>query len=283
MIPKPGKTPLRLLKSFSRLFGVKVYGKLELVNPTGSHKDRESWEVLRDVKAKGFKSVGCASTGNAAISLAAYAFMAGIECHIYVSESINPDKLALIEAFHPKIHIVKGGYGEAIERCNRDAESIGFYNANPGVCYAKIVGNSHIGAEIASRLKPKYVICPTNNGTHIVGVWTGLRDTGVKPVMVAATAEETRVADSIAGFHRLEGERLRNTLQESSGFAVDVSDAEIEEALKLLVRKEGIIAEPASAASLAALKHIPLEPGDVVCCTITGLGLKFPRILKLVL
>jgi len=68
-IPRPRNTPLKFLRTFSKAHNARIYGKLELFNPTGSHKDRESWEVLRDMKNKGFDAVGCASTGNAAISL----------------------------------------------------------------------------------------------------------------------------------------------------------------------------------------------------------------------
>jgi len=280
---KPENSPLKKLEYFSKLFKIEVYGKLELFNPTGSHKDRESYEVLKDAEAKGFNAVGCASTGNAAISLAAYSFMKNLKCHIYVSEKVNPEKLNLIEMFHPEIHVVKGNYEDAIRKSNEEMRIMGIYNANPGKCKAKIIGNMKIGFEIAEKIKPTYVICPTNNGTHISGVWLGLKSAGLKPVMIAAVAKETKVADSIAGFHKLEGKILKETLKESEGFIVNVSDEEIIETLRLLVKKEGIIAEPASAAPLATLNRIELNPGDIVCCTITGLGLRLPKTMKRVL
>lgn len=60
---------------------------------------------------------------------------------------------------------------------------------------------------------------------------------------------------------------------------IDLTDQEIREATALLL-KEGVIAEPASAASIAALNHIDLEKKDVVCCTITGSGMKFPKTMQ---
>lgn len=96
-----GNTPCIELATASALCGYRVFGKLETHNPTGSHKDRESLEVIRDATGQGFNEVGCASTGNAAISLAALSRMAHLTCHIYVSRRIAPDKLSLIRAFPP--------------------------------------------------------------------------------------------------------------------------------------------------------------------------------------
>jgi len=273
------KTPLIKFKEIGKGLKVDVYGKIETVNPTGSHKDRESLQVISEVRKCGYRGVGCASTGNAAISLAAYSYMNGVPCHIYVSERISRERLALIKTFLPVIKRVKGGYAEAIELSNEEMEKSGIYNANPGKCQAKIVGNSFIGKEIAGEIKPDFVICPTNNGTHLIGVWEGLKETGLKPRMVAAVAEETKIADSIHGFHKLEEPKLSAALRESNGPIIKVTDHEIGEATALLL-KEGIIAEPASAASVAAINHINFEKKDVICCTITGSGMKFPKTMR---
>jgi len=264
----------------SKLMNVNIYGKIETGNPTGSHKDRETFEIICDVKRKGFGAVGCASTGNAAISLAAYSKMVGIKCHIYISKTISQERLNLIRMFAPEIHLVEGGYEEAIKKSNIEMEEKGIYNANPGRCRLKILGDSYIGKEIAEELNPDFVIIPTNNGTLFCGVWEGFKDSKIKPRMVAATARNTRIADSIKGFHRLEGSTFSNALKESNGIVVNVTDDEIKEANRLLF-KEGIIAEPASAASIAAIKKLKLfNLDDVICCVITGSGMKFPLLFQ---
>jgi threonine synthase len=259
-----------------------VFGKLETVNPTGSHKDRESVEILKDALAKGFDEIGCASTGNAAISLSAFCRMALLKCHIYVSQNIWPEKLALIEAFRPVVHRVPGGYERAVEQSRSELEERGAYVANPGMCPAKIVGNSNIGAEIANALELGYVICPTNNGTHLAGVWKGLKASGKRPRMVAAVAGSTTIADSIEGFHRLEKLALDGAIRESNGLVANVTDEEIRNAWLLLLR-DGVIAEPAAAAGVAAASHLEAERGTRICCTITGSGLKFPRVIARIL
>jgi len=267
-------TPLIRFDEISKKMKTNVYGKIETGNPTGSHKDRETLEIISDVKRKGYGTVGCASTGNAAISLAAYSRMAGVTCHIYISETISQERMGLIQRFSPQVHVLKEDYGEAVKQSSLEMGEKGIYNANPGVCYSKIIGDSHIGEEMARELQPDFVVVPTNNGTLFAGVWSGLKASSVKPLMVAATAKNTEIAESIKGFHRFEEPAFSNALKESNGIVVDVTDAEIEEANWLLF-EEGVIAEPASAASIAAINQLEVSSKDTVCCLITGSGMKF--------
>jgi threonine synthase len=273
------ETPLLKLEGLSDELHLNVYAKIETVNQTGSHKDRESIKIVSDALSRGFSNIGCASTGNAAISVSAYSYAAGLQCEIYVSKNISLEKKALIEMFKPRLYIVDGDYDEAIESSNLDFEEKGIYNANPGHCEAKLLGNADIGKEIAEHIDPDFVICPTNNGTHLAGVWMGLRAAGKKPRMVAATAKNTEIADSIGGFHQLERNAFSNALAESNGIVTDVPDSEIIEALRMLY-KQGIVAEPASAASVAAIRHLNCDRDDTICCTVTGSGLKFPRLIE---
>jgi threonine synthase len=275
-----GNTPCIELAAASVYIGCRVYGKIETVNPTGSHKDRENLEVVRYAINNGFKDVGCASTGNAAISLAALSRMLGLTCHIYISSGIWPEKLSLIRAFRPVIHVIRGSYEEAIERSKKEMDKAGVYAANPGQCIAKIEGNRNIGREICREIAPDVIVCPTNNGTHFIGVWEGIRESHLNPMVIAATARSTKIADSIAGFHRYEGRRWNEAAKESKVQIVNVSDREIREGLAVLLR-DGIIAEPAAATGIAALTHIKtLNRQSVACCTITGNGLKFPRLMQ---
>jgi threonine synthase len=274
-----GKTPCRELAEVSALCGYRVFGKLETYNPTGSHKDRESLEVIKDAIAQGFNGVGCASTGNAAISLAALSRMANLTCHIYISTRIAPDKLSLIRAFHPMLHMVKGDYDAAVEKSREEMHAEGVYSANPGESLAKIEGDRNIGREISGSINPDVLVCPTNNGTHFIGVMQGLAENDLKPIAIAATARNTKIADSIRGFHKYEGVRWEDTAKLTKVRIVDADDAAITEALHMLFA-DGIIAEPAAATGIAALRKLKLPKDVTVCCTITGSGLKFPQLLQ---
>ena len=60
----------------------------------------------------------------------------------------------------------------------------------------------------------------------------------------------------------------------------EVTDEEIINAYRTMARTEGILAEPASAASVAGLykayKAGKIEEGSVIACVLTGNGLKDP-------
>lgn len=282
--PPEWNTPLVKLRNISRAHECNVYGKLEIVNPTGVHKDRESAVVLNDLRKKGFRSVVCASSGNAAISISAFAFMMNVEAHIFLGSSTPKEKIRLVEAFQPKIHYADGGYLKAVEALKKFVERNEVYNANAGYCEAKLIGNSYIGAEIARDLAPSIVICPTNNGTHFVGVGRGVLESRreVKPRMIAATAPDTRVAHSIKGLYGLEEPKITEIVEETKGEIVKVKDNAIIKAT-IDLAKQGIVVEPASAASVAALSQLELKKTDTVCCTITGSGLKYPSLIQGVL
>src|SRR5262249_51355378 len=69
---------------------------------------------------------------------------------------------------------------------------------------------------------------------------------------------------------------------ESGGAIESATDDEIIAAYKLLADSEGILAEPASAISVAGVikkqKKKMFRKGDVVVCTLTGHGLKDPDV-----
>jgi len=270
-------TPLVKLKNYEN-----IYIKLETVQPTGSHKDRESEKVLDDAISKGYREIGCTSTGNAAISLSAYALSAGLKCHIYIPNKISIEKLNLIKAFSPVLHKLDSNYSEAVKISNKIMKKNGIYNANAGSCEPRIEGNKSIGHELAE-LNPSVVLCPTNNGTHIIGVWQGLMEKGVKCKMIAAICKKTDIATSIAGFAKNEGKKLDECIIKSKGKIVNITDEEIKTAMKILAQNN-IYCEPASAASLAAAKKLKLENDkEKIICTITGSGIKYPKLIKKIL
>jgi threonine synthase len=267
-------TPLVQLDKISRKLDNFVFAKLESCNPTGSHKDRESRAMIKDILARNSSRVVVASTGNAAISLSALAPCEGIDVDVFLSRKIENERLRLISAFSPRIHLVLGGYDEAYRESEVFAEKEEVYNANPGRNKFKIIGDSEIGREIVKQLgmnSPDYIFVPSNNGTLIAGVWAGSKR--VRPRMIAAVAPNSRLMSSIAGYHRLDGQELERTLSESGGQVVPVTDLQAASALEDL-RYDGVFCEPASAASLAAVKKLGIR-GKTIVLVITGTAFKF--------
>ena len=73
--------------------------KNENVNPTGSFKDRSLAYQISYHSAKGVKKFTLSSSGNAAISAAAYCAKAQVELDLFVSSRIIPQKLEKIENY----------------------------------------------------------------------------------------------------------------------------------------------------------------------------------------
>jgi threonine synthase len=274
LFPVIGRTRLVKSERLSKMFDCSLYVKLELQNPTHSHKDRESRKIIEEMISQNKREAVIASTGNAAISLAALGRSVGCKIHVFCSYTITKERKELLKLLRAELHLVKGSYHYAVKESEAFAAERNLYLANPGNP-AKRRGDMEIGEEISEMLnKNLTVVVPTNNGTLLSGVWEGIKKAENSDI-VAATAKETRIADSIAGFHQLEGRRLKEIIQESSCEIVNVNDIEIEKAMKLLAT-EGIFCEPASAASLASLEKIRVRGRNVVLI-ITGSAFKFAK------
>jgi len=263
-------TPLIKLNRLSKILNNEIYAKLEMLNPTGSHKDRESLQVLKSLKGN---EVVIASTGNAAISLSALAMGESVRVHVFISKFIKKERLDLIKAFNPIIHAVDGNYADAVKISEEFAATNKIETANPGKNYNKIIGDSKVGEEIYEQIGDvDYIIVPTNNGTLLSGIWLGIKNKA-KPHMVAAVAPKSKAMDSISGYHRFDQEELEKAIKESEGVIVEADDYEASK-YALELTKDGIFCELASSASLAVVPKLGLKNKKIVVI-ITGNALKF--------
>ena len=93
-----GNTPLVPLEGLAKEIGVRaLFLKNEGANPTGSHKDRMSRFVVQRALEIGASTVAAASSGNAGVSLAAYAAHVGLGCVIVTTPDMNPNWRRAIE------------------------------------------------------------------------------------------------------------------------------------------------------------------------------------------
>ena len=114
-----GSTPLPRAVNLPRLLGtpnLKLYFKLEGLNPTGSFKDRGM--TLAVSKAVEEKAIGliCASTGNTSASAAAFAAKAGLPCFVFLPAGhVALGKLAQALLYGSKVIAVDGNFDKALE------------------------------------------------------------------------------------------------------------------------------------------------------------------------
>jgi len=90
LVPDPLKhapTELRRLNILSDRYGVDIWAKMELQNPSGCFKDRGSYIEVQKAMELGVDAICLASTGNMAASVAMYASYFKIPCFVFVPEN----------------------------------------------------------------------------------------------------------------------------------------------------------------------------------------------------
>ena len=294
-----GGTDLLEAPALGDVLGVDAVVKNETTNPTGSNKDRGSAVVVSRARQQGHDVVACASTGNAAASLAGYAARAGLDCRIFVPADLPEAKAVQPRLYGATVLGVDGTYADAYELCREVSAERGWYNRNAAMNPYAVEGKRTLGFELAEQAPDAdWVVMPMGNGCSLAATWKGLsefHDLGIiddPPRMLGVQAEgataiydrfvtdfETRsdavdggdarsgsdgetTADSIdVGVPHNAGKACR-ALDASGGDAVVVSDDEIQAAQRLLGESEGIFAEPASAAAIAGVRSA-VEDGPV--------------------
>jgi threonine synthase len=259
---------------------------------------------------EGVKIVACASTGNTSASMAAYAAKAGLKSLVIVpSGKIAAGKLAQSVVHGARIIEVDGNFDDALRlvlmltEVRKDVQLLN--SINP----FRIEGQKTLSMEIMEQveLKPNLIILPVGNAGNITAVWKGLREfkllglieeiprligvqaEGAAPIAhayrtgvfnVEPIANPETVATAIRIGNPANWKRALKAVRESNGAMITVTDKEIIEAQRTLARAEGLFAEPASAATVAALPKL-LDAGlvdmsEVALCVATGHGLKDP-------
>src|SRR6185295_9962883 len=156
-----------------------LFVKDEGRNPTASFKDRASAVGVARAAARRARIVACASTGNAASSLAGAAAGLGLRAVIFVPEFAPEPKVAQLLVFGARVIRVKGSYDETWELCQRACTRHGWYNRNAAVNPSLVEGKKTCGLEIAEQMGgavPDWVVVSVGDGCTIAGVWKGLRE-----------------------------------------------------------------------------------------------------------
>ncbi|HEY8486804.1 MAG TPA: threonine synthase [Limnochordales bacterium] len=300
-----GGTPLVRLRRIERLWELPVplYAKVEGQNPTGSFKDRGMAVAVTLAARDGVRAVVCASTGNTAASAAAYAARAGLAALVVLpAGGVAQGKLAQAMAFGAIVAEVQSGFDRCLElvrelvsRCR-----VALVNSlNP----ARLEGQKTAAFEICDELgeAPQFLALPVGNGGNITAYWKGFTEyfragrIGQRPRMLGFQAEGAAplvrgepvaqprtVASAIRIGRPARWHEALQARDESGGLIEAVSDEAIVEAQRLLARHEGILCEPASAASLAGVGALARQgyfrdARGCVVCVLTGSGLKDPQ------
>lgn len=302
-----GYTPLYEVKRIREDLGVSnLYIKDDGRNPSASLKDRASSVVAVKAQELGKNIITCASTGNAASSLACVTASLGLRSFIFVPKTAPKAKLTQLLVFGATVFAINGIYDQAFDLSIEATEEFGWYNRNTGFNPYTVEGKKTVALEIAEQLKfdvPDYVFVSVGDGNIISGVYKGFYDLyslgmiskiprlvavqaeGCKPVVDAINGDgiirpvkPDTIADSISVGIPRSGLMAVKYVRESNGFGIAVSDSLIIDSIRYLGNKSGIFAEPAGVTSFAgyikALNENRVSKDDKVVVIITGNGLK---------
>ncbi len=302
-----GNTPLVPAPHIAEMCGVpglKVYLKIEGLNPTGSFKDRGMTMAVSKAVEKGATKIICASTGNTSAAAAAYAARARalgyeMDCFVIIPAGyVALGKLSQAMIYGAKVIQIKGNFDAALKIVMSLSENYPIELVNSVNPY-RLEGQKTAAYEICDELNaaPNYLCIPVGNAGNITAYWDGFKDyvpnVSSRPKMYGFQAEG---AAPIVKGHVIENPETIGTAirignpaswkkaeaarDESGGLIDSVTDEEILAAYKLIHQSEGMACEPASAASVAGLlkaaKQGKIMHESTAVCVLTGNGLKDP-------
>src|SRR5262245_21432465 len=169
-----GDTPLVPLPRLAASLGLSaLHVKDDGRNPSASLKDRASAIAVARALERGVGRITCASTGNAASSLATIAASVGLESIIFVPETIPRPKLAQLLLHGARVALVRGNYDTAYDLCLQATARFGWSSRNTGFNPYLCEGKKTVGFEIMEEsawIAPERVFVSVGDGCILAGV-----------------------------------------------------------------------------------------------------------------
>ncbi|WP_300464971.1 pyridoxal-phosphate dependent enzyme [Desulfobacula sp.] len=288
-----GDTSLNRARNLERELDIRqMYIKYEGENPSGTQKDRIAFAQVHDAFRRNYTVISLATCGNYGVAVAFAAFLAGMDCRIFIPETYHTGRIREMEAFNAQIIRLPGSYEDTVTESSRLAHENEWYDANPGGANTslQISAYAEIAHEIYDQLHdaPKCVACPVSNGTLLAGIFRGFVSlykrgkTSRIPMFIAGSAanknpiiasfkaglyrcrdidpkrvKETSINEPLINWHSFDGNEALTALHQTQGEARHISDKKMRDMSIFLHKKEGYRILPASTAGLIAMleKH----------------------------
>jgi threonine synthase len=277
-------------------------------NPTGSFKDTGMTVAVTQARKLGARIVVCASTGNTAASLAAYAARADLLCTIIVpGRQVSRAKLAQALDYGAKVREIDGNFDACMNAVRELSEDDSVYLVN-SINPFRIEGQKTVAVELAEQLAwqiPDHLVVPGGNLGNSSAFGKGFREL-LRSGLIERQPKITVVqAAGAAPFARFYADASRSTfvneehpktlasaikigapvswqkawrvVSETGGSVITVTEQEIADA-KAVIGRDGIGCEPASATTVAGIRKL-VEEGVIketesVIAVLTGHLLK---------
>jgi len=278
-------------------------------NPTGSFKDTGMTVAVTQARKLGARLVACASTGNTAASLAAYAARANLVCAIIVpSGQVSHAKLAQALDYGAKVLEIDGNFDSCMSFIRELSEDSSVYLVN-SINPFRIEGQKTVAFELAEQLEwrvPDHLVVPGGNLGNSSAFGKGFREllqsglidrqpkiTVVQAVGAAPFArlylehddESTLIneqdpktlASAIKIGAPVSWRKALRAVHETGGSVLTVTEQEIADA-KAMIGRDGIGCEPASATTVAGMRKLVAD--GVIKADETVVGVLTGHLLK---
>jgi len=264
-------TPLERSETFSSLCGRDLYLKLENLQKTGSFKVRGALAKIQSLDpAARRRGVITASAGNHAQGVAYAARKANVPVTVVMPEAASFSKVAATSSYGARVILHGMNYDAAYEKAAALAAAEGLTFVHAFDDAEIIAGQGSVGLELLEQLPDlDTVVVPVGGGGLLAGVVSALRGSGSRARVVAVQAAgasslgpsiragrrvELDAVDTIADglATRVVGELPFAIAAREVDLMVEVSDAEIAEAVLLLLERAKTVVEGAGAVALAA-------------------------------
>ncbi|MGO4548372.1 2,3-diaminopropionate biosynthesis protein SbnA [Paenibacillus sp. 2TAB23] len=283
-----GNTPIvQLSKLFASDRGIQVFAKLELLNPSGSAKDRPAARILDKAWNEGLIGPGSviieSSSGNMAISLAALCSYLGMRFISVIDLKTTQQNIRIMRTYGAEIELVTEadqGTGEFLPaRLSRVQQLLA---ANPGSFWPNQYANknnylAHYEGTMREVIEELGHVDYIVGGVSTCGTMRGcaqyIQDHNLPTKVVAVDAAGSVIlggANSVRRFPGLGAGIIPPFAQTSfMDRAIKVADQDMVAGCRLLVMKESILAGPSTGAVIHALKSIEHElPDNAICVVI---------------
>lgn len=298
------KTPLIRVDAISELLDCDYYAKLENLQPTGAFKVRGGVNLVGTASdEERRRGIVAASTGNHGQSLAFAGRLFATRVIIYApAENVNHAKMQAIGNFGAEVRLHGHDFDEARQECERVAHEEGFRYVHSANETRLIAGVGTIGLEIFDDVADvDVIIAPAGGGSCASGncivanrlnsnvrvvavqsdaapaMWHAWRNRSLEPYPTMKTEHEGLAT-------RVPFEMTNKILWELLSDFVLVTDAEINDSVRLLARHAKQVVEGAGAASLAAaIKLRDSLRGKKVVGVVSGGNLPLERFAALML
>ncbi|MBX0332402.1 threonine synthase [Pontibacter sp. HSC-14F20] len=308
-----GYTPILELKNLARKYELQhLLLKDEGQNPTGSFKARGLSMAISKAKEHGVEGCIIPTAGNAGVAMAAYCAKAGMRATVVMPRHTPKAFRDECYWYGAEVVLVDGLINDCaakVKELNSKGELLDVSTLKEPY---RLEGKKTMGYEIAEQGNwklPDVILYPAGGGTGLIGIWKAFNEIkkigwlpeNIKlPRMVAVQAENCRplvetfygrqanaqnyvgkptIANGLAVPRPLGEQLMLQTLQESGGTAISITEQEMVVGLKELGTSEGLFVAPEGAAVWMATRKL-LDTGFIqydeeILLLNTGSGQKY--------